>query len=255
MNAANRTIGALALCSWQWAGGASAAEQFKPGDYVEVMESGSWESCIVAGKYRPESHDYPVSCGARDLFVPSGPAHIRPKKPTADEIRTVAETAYALARLPRPGRGLASRYGSRDPAACGSLTEPVAGAPSLSQARQYFICQAEAEGITGLVLVTNVRIEVAPGRSFNYNTDSGHAGIDPKQTVYDIRGSFTRYSCRQPATGENAFSRTHNCSAFDEPAAQGLCFKNTFGDWHCAMHDLNADILNPRQHLLPPEGN
>jgi hypothetical protein len=240
---------ALAWCSWQCASAASAAEQFKPGDFVEVIEGASSQSCVVSGKYRPQSRDYPVSCGARDLFVPSGA--IRSKKPTADEIRTVAETAAALARLPRPGHGLASRYGTRDPAACPSLTEP----PSPAQARLYFICQAEVEGITGLVLVTNVRTEVAPGRSFNYNTDSGHAGIDPKQTVYDIRGSFTRYSCHQPAPGENAFARTHNCSAFDEPAAQGLCFKNTFGDWHCTMHDLNADILNPRQHLLAPEGN
>jgi len=113
----------------------------------------------------------------------------------------------------------------------------------------------EVEGVTGLVLATNVTIDVAQGRVFNYNTDSGHVGIDPKQAVYDIRGSYTHYDCRQSGTGENAFARTHNCSAFDEPAAQGLCFKNTFGDWHCIMHDLHADIMNPRQHLLPPAGN
>jgi hypothetical protein len=129
------------------------------------------------------------------------------------------------------------------------------GALSPPQARQYFICEAEVEGVTGMVLITKVRIEVAPGRSFNYTTDSGHVGIDPKSPVHDIRGSYTRYDCHQPAMAQNAFARTHNCSALDEPAAQGLCFKNTFGDWHCAMHDPHADILNPRQNLLPPEGN
>jgi hypothetical protein len=131
----------------------------------------------------------------------------------------------------------------------------VGGALSPAQAIQYFLCEVEVEGVTGLVLVTNVTVDVAQGRVFNYNTDSGHVGIDPKQTVYDIRGSYTHYDCRQSGMGENAFARTHNCSAFDEPAAQGLCFKNTFGDWHCIMHDLHADIMNPRQHLLPPAGN
>jgi hypothetical protein len=226
-------------------------QTFKSGDYVEVLDGRTWQACVVSGDYRPESADYPVSCGARDLQIPSGAAHIRARKPLAEEMRTASETSAALARLPRPGHGLGSRYGTREPRTCASRKEPVS--PAL--ARQYFICDAEGEGVTGLVLVTNVRIEVAPGRSFNYNTDSGHKGIDPKQTVYDIRGSFTHYDCRQASNGDNAFSRTHNCSAFDEPAAQGLCFKDTFGDWHCVMHDLHADILNARQHLLPPEAN
>jgi hypothetical protein len=71
----------------------------------------------------------------------------------------------------------------------------------------------------------------------------------------DIRGSYTHYDCRQTTAGESAFARTHNCSAFDERAAEGLCFKNTFGDWHCGMHDMQADIMNARQHVLSPAGN
>jgi hypothetical protein len=236
-------IAALVLSPW--------AAKFRSGDYVEVLDGKTWQACVVSGDYRPESGDYPVSCGSRDLQIPSGTAHIRARKPFAEEIRMAGETTAAVARLPRPGHGLGSRYGTREPRTCASRKEPVT--PEL--ARQYFICDAEVEGVTGLVLVANVRIEVAPGRSFNYNTDSGHKGIDPKQTVYDVRGSFTHYDCRQASTGDNAFSRTHNCSAFDEPSAQGLCFKDTFGDWHCLMHDLHADILNARQHLLPPEAN
>jgi hypothetical protein len=106
-----------------------------------------------------------------------------------------------------------------------------------------------------MVLVTNVRVEVAPARGFNPKTDAAHPGIDPKQPVFDIRGSFTHYDCRQPASADNPFARTHNCSTFDEPAAQGICFKNTFGDWHCMMRDLRADILHARQYVLPPETN
>lgn len=235
--------------------GEGKIQSFKPGDYVEVMDGTSWQACIVSGKYRPASSDYPVSCGTKELFVPPGPVYIRPRKAAADEIRIAAETAAALARLPRPGRGPGSRYGTREPKTCASRKEPADGAPSTAQAAKYLICEMEGEGVAGVALVTHVRIEVAPGRGFNYNTDSGHAGIDPKQIVYDIRGSYTHYECRHASAGESGFARTHNCSAFDEPAAQGLCFKNTFGDWHCAMHDMHADIMNPRQHLLPPEGN
>jgi hypothetical protein len=235
--------------------GGGKIQTFKPGDYVEVRDGASWESCIVSGKYRPESSDYPASCGTKDLFAPSDASHIRPRKPTAGEIRIAEETTAALARLPRPGKGPGSRYGTREPKTCVSRKEPAGWALSPVQARQYFICEVEVEGVTGLVLVTNVSIEVAPGRAYNHNTDSGHFGIDPKQTVNDIRGSYTHYDCNQPVARENAFARTHNCSAFDEPAAQGLCFKDTFGDWHCIMHDLHADIMNPRQHVLPPAGN
>jgi hypothetical protein len=248
-------IAALASCSWQYALGEGRIQSFKPGDYVEVRDGTSWQACVVSGNYRPESSDYSVTCGTKERVAPSGTAHIRLRKPTVDEIRIAAETNAALARLPRPGRGLASRYGTREPKVCASRKEPAGSALSPVQARRYFTCDAEVEGVAGLVLVTNVRVEVAPGRGFNYNTDSGHAGIDPQEIVYDIRGSYTHYDCRQAAAGESAFARTHNCSAFDEPAALGLCFKNTFGDWHCTMHDMHADIMNPKQHLLPPEGN
>lgn len=228
---------------------------FQPGDFVEVRDGESWQRCVVSGKYRPESRDYPVSCGPRDLFAPSGSARIRARKPAPEDFKIASETAAALALLPRPGHRLGARYGTREPRLCGSRTEPAAGAILPAQAKQYFICEAEAEGATSLVLVTNVKIEVAPGRVFNSQTDSGHAGIEPTQKVYDIRGSYTHYDCRQPSESANAFTRTHNCNAFEEPAAQGLCFKSTFGDWHCVMHDMHADILNPRQYLLPPTGN
>jgi hypothetical protein len=150
---------------------------------------------------------------------------------------------------------LGARYGTREPRACASRKEPAKGAPTQEQTKQYFICEAEGEGVTSLVLVTSVKVEIAPGRPFNLGTDSGHPGIDTKQPVFDIRGNFTHYDCRQPVAGASAFARTHNCSAFDEPAAQGICFKNTFGDWHCSMRDLHADILNARQDLSPPESN
>src|SRR5437868_6164900 len=73
-------ISALVLCSWQYA--MCEVQRFGPGDYVEVMDGASWRSCIVSGKYRPETRDYLVSCGAKEIFAPSGAAYIRSRKPT-----------------------------------------------------------------------------------------------------------------------------------------------------------------------------
>src|SRR5580698_4148065 len=121
-------IAALVTVSWQSATGGSTLRQFQPGDYVAVMDGTSWQTCVVSGQYRQASHDYPVSCGTRELFAPSGPGHIRPRKPTAGEIRIAAETTAALARLRQPGTGLGSRYGARSPKNCVSRTEPAQGA-------------------------------------------------------------------------------------------------------------------------------
>ena len=99
-------IVALVTVTWQCAIGGSTLRQFQPGDYVEVMDGTSWQTCMVSGQYRQASRDYPVSCGTKELFVSSGPTHIRSRKPTAEEVRMTAETTAALARLPqRLGKG------------------------------------------------------------------------------------------------------------------------------------------------------
>jgi len=249
------SIAALLLWCGQYCAAQGEARRFKSGDYVEVLRGGSWRPCMVAGSYRSDSSEYPVSCGAQDFVTRSDAAHLRSRTPTEDDVRIAAETSAGLVRLTRPGNGVGRRYGTREPKTCASRRDPLNGAPSVEQAREYFICDIEAERVTSLALVTNVRLEIASGRSFNAQTDSGRTGVDPKQLIYDIRGSFTHFECRPPARGDNAFSRTHNCSGFEEPAAQGSCYKNTFGDWHCTMLDLHADIVHPRIFLSPPEGN
>src|SRR5450432_2438368 len=140
----------LVSCPWQGFGGDGTMQDFKPGDYVEIIDSASRQLCVVSGKYRPESHDYPVSCGTKDFFAPSGASRIRLRKPAADEIKIASETAVALARLPRPGNGPGAKYGTREPKTCLSRREPAAGSPSPEQAKRIFICDAEGEGATSL---------------------------------------------------------------------------------------------------------
>ena len=95
---------------------------------------------------------------------------------------------------PHPG----APYGARDPSVCASRKAPVKGAPTIDQAKAYFYCDTElANGY--LYLVADVKIEVAPGsRPFNILTDTTGI-IDPKQPIYNIRGSYSFYQCVNPA--------------------------------------------------------
>jgi hypothetical protein len=161
-------------------------------------------------------------------------------------------SAFALMLLLGSAQaGVGTRYEARDPQTCASTKEPKSGAPSAAQATQYFICDTEHEASQMLYLVTNVKVEVAPtGRPFNILTDS-MSEIDPAQSVYNIRGGFTHYQCAPVSAYMQNSGK--NCSSYDGTKAKGICFKTTFGDWHCMMSDLDALTDYPRQHQnIPP---
>jgi hypothetical protein len=237
------------------------APKFNIGDYVEINPhgSGEWEPepCKVIKVIPPAPlyGAYGVRCGDSDKTVYALPQTIRAHAATAEDKRAEAETAAALARQPRPGNTLGAMYGTREPKTCATRTAPSRGAPSADQARQYFICDSEKVYGTSLILVTNVKVQVAPisHPPNDLIKELAAADIDPREPVWDIRGSFTRYHCGK--TGPqivNPFVRTHNCIAWDQPATTGYCYKNTFADWHCAM--VGA-LANERRDQLPPEGN
>jgi hypothetical protein len=155
-------------------------------------------------------------------------------------------------------QGVGKQYGSRDPQTCSMKKAPAAGAPTADQAKTYVTCYAEHISFGNLFLVSDVMVQVGKGRPFNKTTDS-MAGIDPAQPVFDIRGSFTGYQCEPlgkmvgttmygPAAGKN-------CTAHDEPKAEGICYKDTFGDWHCLMSDATAvaDFRSARHGVAPPK--
>ena len=136
-------------------------------------------------------------------------------------------------------QGIGERFGARDPRTCSSRK----ASPSAVQARQYLICDIEGvanptdESGGTLNLLTDVTVQVGAGRPFNMQSDSfGWAttnGIDSSQTVYPIRGSFTTWSCVKLGYFNGVPGK--NCSKSPAPAAKGICFKSSFGEWHCMM--------------------
>jgi hypothetical protein len=134
-------------------------------------------------------------------------------------------------------------YGARDPAVCGSRKAPAKGAPTIDQAKAYFFCDSElaVPGTFGgngghLYLVSDVKLDVASSsRPFNILTDSTSA-IDPAQPVYNIRGSYAKYQCMTPGSGGGGtYPFGKNCNRYDIPKATGMCYKDTFADWHCVF--------------------
>jgi len=241
------------------------AQPFKAGDHVEAHLFDQWLPCTVfqpvANYLVPNSglRGYTVTCvinaasGPQEQFV--GLADIRARAATAEDKKQETETAAALARQPR-GNGVGAKYGARDPRTCSSRTAPAHGAPSAEQARQYVICELEqGDGRSPLLLVTNVKVQVAavshPPNQFVQ--ESAAATIDPREPVWDLRGSFTSYRCDSLSSlmAGNDFARTHNCWVIEQPVATGYCFKDTFGDWHCGMMGTST---NWRTNVLPPAG-
>lgn len=242
------------------------SQTFKAGDLVEAHLFDQWLPCKV---FKPEMNwlvpgaaglrGYTVTCtinaesGPQESFV--AVADIRARAATAQDKSVSAETAAALARQPK-GNTLGAKYGTRDPRTCASRTAPAHGAPSAEQARQYVICELEqGDGKRPLSLVTNVKVQVAsvshpPNQLIKEITA---ARIDPREPVWDIRGSFTSYRCFALSTlgAQNDFARTHNCWVIDQPAATGYCYKDTFGDWHCG---LIGSVVDWRTNVLPPAG-
>jgi hypothetical protein len=132
--------------------------------------------------------------------------------------------------------GVGAKFGTHNPRTCPSRQQPASGAISAAQAKQYFICDVEAVSDNSIQLVANVTVQVGKGRPFNMATDSHWLNIDATQTVYPIRGGFTTWTC-SPA-GYLGSDPKRNCSfKTEQPNAEGGCFKNSFGDWHCSMLD------------------
>jgi hypothetical protein len=157
----------------------------------------------------------------------------------------------------RPG----AIFGARDPAVCPSRKAPAKGAPTVDQAKAYFHCDNErvdpavyASHGSQLWLVSELKLEVAPNsRPFNLTTDST-SDIDPKQPVYNIRGSYAQYQCMTPdAGGGGTYPIGKNCVRRDLSKVEGMCYKNTFADWHCVYQRSDPPALTPAAQPAPTQ--
>jgi len=133
-------------------------------------------------------------------------------------------------------------FGARNPRGCTSQQLQTKGAPTAEQLKLVFICGEEAVkpssvGGSVLILLTEVKMEVAKGRPFQMSTDAW-PDIDPSQSVYPVRGSFVQYRCTP--LGKIGGDPGANCLKYDNPAAKGICFKSTFGEWQCKFTDINS---------------
>jgi hypothetical protein len=159
-------------------------------------------------------------------------------------------------------------YGTaRTPKTCPSRAEPKRGAPSVAQAKMYFTCESEREvGEVGkgntpsyIRLTENLTIQVASksrpanGTDLQYNsTYSGSLGMDTSKPVYDIRGSYDGYVCHDTTRSirdRSIYPIGENCKVSHYTSA-GVCFRNTFGDWHCMMKGNSQEI---GKKLPPPQ--
>lgn len=219
--------------------------KFKVGDAVEVITAGFWRSCTIAAPLTAGGYD--VHCGPLNLRAKADAEHIRAALPNAAAARAQAETMEAMKNRPK-GNGIGAKYGTREPASCANRGGPLNSAT----ARQYFICDAEGEKAGYMYLVANVFVEVSSPRAFNWNQDSASTAIDTAQPVYDLHGSFNQFVCSKPTPVDNDFARTHNCGLYEQHHAEGRCFRNTFGEWHCLMADTHRSAWPNAKNQLPP---
>ena len=131
-------------------------------------------------------------------------------------------------------------YDTRAPRTCA----PVKSPPSAAQAAVMVQCSMDALSATGLGLIQDVKLEMGSSRPFVYYSDAGLAGIDLNAKVYELRGSYTAYFCTLVSASLNGPGK--NCMKSVIPAAQGWCWKTSFGDWKCKMQGGAPDsVIGP----------
>ncbi len=152
------------------------------------------------------------------------------------------------------GNGVGAQYGARDPSTCKSRT----AAPTAGTVTQYVRCGMEGIDMGGnLVLLTNVVVQMASPRAFQYQQDSARNKIDVRAPVIDIRGGYKWYQCGLPtlAVAMGVVTTTpSSCVSYDQPVAEGSCYKDTFGDWNCYLSGNRPASISMVTGEKPPTG-
>lgn len=152
---------------------------------------------------------------------------------------------------------LGATYGVAGPRTCKNRSAPGDGPPSTEQAAALVTCSAESEFSGNLFVAARVEVSaVAAGRAYNPLEDINVPNIDTTKQVYAIRGSYDRYQCN-PLTRPGGYDmgagyrKGTNCTLRPQPAATGLCYADTFGDWTCSLVDARSSVA-PTPMTTPP---
>ena len=144
----------------------------------------------------------------------------------------------------------------RRPQECLSRSNPKKGAPNVTQVKMYLTCDNESsreDGIsTSIYLIDDITVQIAPTSRRFLNTDlvlsqnsTGYLSIDTDKPIYDIRGSYTSYSC-----SNGYFKKVgQNCKVERISGSTGICFLDSFSDWHCRLVRGSHKTIGER---LPP---
>jgi hypothetical protein len=147
--------------------------------------------------------------------------------------------------------GVGVRYGSRNPRTCPTGALSGGNAPTPAQASMSLVCGME--GITTnseLILISEVTVQIGGGRSYNQSNLTNATDADVNAQVYPIRGSFKRYDCA-PLPPRGIYPAGQQCSMYPNNNATGVCYKNTFGEWHCTMGAMDS-VANAKNKVPPP---
>ena len=141
-----------------------------------------------------------------------------------------------------------SRFGTRAPRVCAEMRN----APSSAEAAALIQCRQEDIRTRDIVLLENLVVQIGAPQPYAYNAHSRLTGVDTTSQVYPIRGRFRRYSCDvvQVIAVLNSDNHGKNCSYVDKTAAEGFCWKTTFGSWECNMDDISHN--DPVMEQPPP---
>ena len=161
---------------------------------------------------------------------------------------TSAQTASAAAHYGEVD-GVGARYGSHNPRTCPPGSLSGGSAPTVTQATMSVVCNLEGPSIDNtLILLSEVTVQIGQGRSYNQANLYNVTDADVNAQVYPIRGSLKRYIC-SPLPPAGIWPAGQQCSMFPAAVAEGACYKNTFGDWHCTMA---GGLGSQGRNKLPP---
>jgi hypothetical protein len=153
-----------------------------------------------------------------------------------------------LSFLPLAGaQSTHATFGTREPATCPDRKGPL----DAQTAQKYVTCYLEGPYSDKMDLATNVVVQVSAPRTYIHGHDSALEGIDVRQRLYDIRGSYVQYSCLSFPNLAYGWTKDRNCFKNTVTSATGRCWKDTFGDWHCIL----AGEGTSEQHQAPPAGH